>query len=335
MVNLLLATDAWTDQINGVVRTLQSTIKELKKQGIETRVIEPSLFKGFRCPFYPEIKISVVRNIEKIIELENYDYVHIATEGPVGLSVRNYCVKNNIPFSTSYHTRFPEYLKKICFIPENISYKFFKWFHKPAKSVLVPTLSMKETLDKKGFCNTVLWSRGVDRSEFYPMEQTVSCKIKPIFLYVGRLSKEKNIDAFLDLPFKGTYWVVGDGPDGERLRKKYKKKATFFGSMKGKELAQKYSNASVFVFPSKTDTFGLVIIEALSCGLPVAAYNVTGPKDIFSNSDFVGYLDDSLEKAVKNAMSNSSKKNCCRFSEKYSWHSCTQKFISYLEKVKK
>jgi len=320
---ILIATDAWCPQVNGVVMTL----KKIQEECDDVVFITPNDFKSFPCPFYKEIRLSFAINIDKKIKKLNPKYIHIATEGPIGLAVRNWCIKNKRNFTTSYHTKFPEFLEAMINFPTRLTYRYMKWFHSKSSAVMVSTDSLKKDLERRGFVNLVKWTRGVDTNLFKPpVKPKPKAKI-PMFLYVGRVSVEKNIEAFLDLDVKATKVVIGDGPELERLKQKYRC-VNFMGKLSGTNLAFVYQNADVFVFPSKTDTFGLVIIEALACGTPVAAYPVTGPIDILNKK--VGAMDWDLKIACEKALKLKSS-HCSKFiKENYDWKKTANMFIDNL-----
>ena len=328
-MKVLICTDAWYPQINGVCRTLKNLGDELKKIGHEVVYIEPNQFFTVPMPKYNEIKLSlnVWPRVGTLIKKANADIVHIATEGPIGIFAKRYCVKNNIKFTTSYHTQFDKYLKLYYpYLPIKFTQKFLKNFHSHAQKILVTTKSMKEKLMKIGFDENkmVIWTRGADHESFKDAKKINLEYKRPIYLYVGRVSIEKNIRAFLDLDLKGTKLVVGKGPDLEKLKKEYPS-AIFKGERTNGELASYFASSDVFVFPSKTDTFGIVIIEALQCGLPVAAFPVEGPKDIFEGMK-TGALNDDLKKAVLDAL-KIDKQACIEHAKKYTWENCANIFL--------
>ena len=319
---IVIATDAWKPQVNGVV----STLLKIQEECPEILFITPDLFRCWTCPGYPEIKLAKVtmHKIDRL--LSDAKYIHIATEGPIGLAVRKWCVKNKRNFTTSYHTKFPEFMWHMYKIPTFLTYPYMKWFHSKSSAVMVSTDSLKADLEKRGFKNLVKWTRGVDLKQFNPNPNIY--RNKWFWLYVGRVSKEKNIEAFLELQVDGSKFVVGDGPDRERLEKKYPD-AIFTGKLTGDDLKKMYQMADVFVFPSKADTFGLVILEALACGTPVAAYPVTGPIDILN--DKVGAMNESLLKACSKAI-KLNRNDCYEFvKENYDWKKTAQMFISNLK----
>ncbi len=296
-MKLLLVTDAWHPQINGVVRTLEQTMQELRKMGHETNVIQPSLFRTAPLPTYPEIRLAICRGrkLQQMIEAYEPDAVHIATEGPLGLAARRLCRQHNWPFTASFHTRFAEYFQARIGLPVRFTYAAQRWFYRPAKRVLVGTPSVERTLQDWGFKNTVPWTRGVDTDIFRPLPNMGRDFPGPIYLYVGRIAVEKNIGAFLQLDLPGTKILVGDGPARKALQRAFPE-AIFVGVRRGEDLVRMYAQADVLVFPSLTDTFGLVLLEALVTGVPIAAFPVTGPWDVIGQHP-VGCLDADLRNA--------------------------------------
>uniref|UniRef100_UPI0037830AE1 glycosyltransferase n=1 Tax=Phenylobacterium sp. TaxID=1871053 RepID=UPI0037830AE1 len=270
-LRILLATDAWEPQVNGVVRTLTRVVGELRDMGHTVDVIHPNEFKTFPLPTYPEIKVALgaYEPVQERFKAFEPEAVHIATEGPIGLAARRICVEWKLPFTTSYHTRFPEYVSARLPLPLAAGYAYMKWFHKPSGRLMVATPTMRDELEQHGFRNISAWSRGVDTDIFQPRKKSepdvFEGLARPVFLYVGRVAVEKNIEAFLGLDLPGTKVVVGPGPQLEELKAKYDQ-AVFVGPKSGEELAAHYACADVFVFPSLTDTFGLVILEAMASG---------------------------------------------------------------------
>jgi glycosyltransferase involved in cell wall biosynthesis len=329
-MNIVIVSDAWYPQINGVVRTITRTREELLKLGHKVDVIGPDRFSTIPCPTYPEIRLSLfpARRLRAMLEDARPDAVHISTEGPLGLAARAWCLKRNFPFTTSFHTQFPEYVWLRTRIPLRVSYAFMRWFHGPASTMMVATRTLHERLTKWGFKNLGMWSRGVDTQLFKPRGKKLLSLKHPLFMYMGRVAIEKNIEAFLKLDLPGTKCVVGGGPDLEMLERKYPD-VHFTGFKEGEELAQHLSCADVFVFPSVTDTFGLVIIEALGCGVPVAAFPVQGPIDIIDNG-VTGYLDQDLARAAVNALSIDPER-CRQEALNYTWAACTRQFLDHLE----
>jgi len=326
MSKLMLVTDAWHPQINGVVRCLSLTIEELRKLGVQVEIVSPSDYPTIPCPTYPEIRLSWagVADIRARFEDGGADYYHIATEGPLGLLARHILRADGVPFTTSYHTRFPEYLSARAPIPEAWSYALMRHFHNSGNGCMVATRSLEEDLRSRGFKNLMPWTRGVDSGFFRPLEPAALNLPRPIFLYVGRVAVEKNIETFLELDLPGSKLVVGGGPQLEELSDRYPN-ATFAGPKVGDELIAHYCAGDVFVFPSLTDTFGNVILEALACGVPVAAYPVTGPKDILTNRD-VGALDHDLRAACLSAV-GLSRPRCRDFALEFTWAKCARQFL--------
>jgi glycosyltransferase involved in cell wall biosynthesis len=328
-MNILIVTDAWEPQVNGVVRTIKSTRRELEKLGHKVDILSPLKFKTFPCPTYPDIALSIRPKRGVIEHIENFkpDALHIATEGPLGLAARAWAIKNRFPFTTAYHTRFPEYVHARFRIPLSWTYQYLKWFHGPSKAIMAPTLVVKRDLELAGFKNVVLWSRGVELDIFTPRKVQRLGTRPPIFLYVGRVAVEKNIEAFLALDLPGSKWVAGEGPALASLRAKYPK-ANFMGVLNQHELADVYSSADVFVFPSKTDTFGLVLLEAMACGLPVAAYPVTGPLDVIGEAP-AGAMHEDLRQACLDAL-QLKREDAVAHAQKFSWAAATAQFIENL-----
>jgi glycosyltransferase involved in cell wall biosynthesis len=333
-MKILIVTDAWEPQVNGVVRTLKQTRLELEKMGHVVEMITPLAFKTIPCPTYPDISLSILpgKKVAQLINQFSPDAIHIATEGPLGMSARSFALKNNLPFSTAYHTRFPEYVKARIGMPLSWTYQFLHWFHGPSQAVMAPTIVVKNDLEKYGFTNVALWTRGVDLDMFKFQESKVLNSTRPIYLYVGRVAIEKNIEAFLALDLPGSKWVVGDGPALEGIRKKYPE-VNYLGVLDQPELAKVYAAADVFVFPSKTDTFGLVLLEAMACGLPVAAYPVTGPIDVLGDSP-AGAMNEDLKQACLDALSIP--RDVARaHAEKFSWKAASEQFLHHLKPVPK
>ena len=331
-LRILIATDAWLPQINGVVRTFTATIKHLEDMGHTVRVISPDQFRTVPCPTYPSIRLALLpgRRIARIFSAFAPHAIHIATEGPIGLAARNICCRRRLPFTTSYATKFPEYIHARIRLPLSSGYAAMRWFHKPSRAVMVATPSLQRDLDARGFRNLVRWTRGVDTELFRPRDKSFLTDPRPILLYAGRVAVEKNIEAFLSLPNPGTKYVVGDGPQLPPLQKKYPS-VRFVGMKHGEELARFYAAADVFVFPSRTDTFGLVILEALASGVPVAAYPVTGPLDVI-NSSGVGVLNENLSLAVQQALTISPTQ-CRAFALQFSWQRVAELFLNHLALV--
>ncbi len=328
-MKIVIVTDAWSPQINGVVRTLEQTQKNLIAMGHEVVMMTPESYRTIPCPGYSSVPLAVFPGRQVFAKLAalNADAIHIATEGPLGLAARRWCIRRNIKFTTSYHTQFPEYLRLRLPVPLRLSYAALRRFHNRAICTLVPTPLMQLNLSQRGFKHVKVWSRGVDITCFTPHNPKVLDLPKPVLLNVGRVSVEKNLDAFLSLDIAGSKVVVGEGPDLEKLKRRYPD-VLFTGAKFGEELASWIAAADVFVFPSKTDTFGLVLLEAMACGVPVAAYPVTGPKDIVKNG-VTGILDEDLSRAIIQAQ-HLNPHDCIAYAQQHSWATCTQVFLQNL-----
>ncbi len=330
-MRILLATDAWEPQVNGVVTTLKRTIEECEKLGHEFKIVEYNQFKTVSWPDYPEVKLALgcYEEVREIILDYEPDAIHIATEGPVGFAARRVCQEWKLPFTTSYHTKFPEYVSARLPIPLSVGYSIMRWFHKPSGRVMVATPTLQKDLESRGFRNISPWTRGVDTELYRPgLEPIFNNYPRPIMLYVGRVAVEKNIEAFLKLDVPGTKVIVGGGPQKDELAAKYPD-AVFTGPRFGEELARSYSDADVFVFPSLTDTFGLVIIEAMAAGTPVAAFPAHGPIDLIPGSG-AGAIDDDLKAAVAEALTID-RAAVRAYAEKFSWRACAEEFVRNLE----
>ncbi len=341
-MRIMIVTDAWEPQVNGVVRTMQRVIAELSAEGHEFEVVHPGEgFTTMPLPTYPEIKLAMFarRAVEKRFNEFEPDAVHIVTEGTLGMAGRAMCLRMKHPFSTAYHTRFPEYVSARMPIPTSAGYSFVRWFHKYSGRVMVPTPSMVEELEAKRFINLVAWTRGVDTEQFNPSKRIEEGQPgdpfeglpRPIFLNVGRVAVEKNIEAFVELDLPGSKVVVGDGPALKDLQKKYPD-VHFLGAKFGDDLATCYASADVFNFPSLTDTFGLVVLEAMASGTPVAAYNATGPKDVIpgSNAGTITELDGDLA-AGTIACLELNRETCRAYAETYSWKAVAHAFLENLQ----
>lgn len=332
---ILIASDAWHPQVSGVVRTLDTTIHLLTDMGHTVRLIEPGMFANYPCPFYPEIRIAwpTTKRLYRILSDFAPDSIHIPTEATIGLWVRSYCLERGLAFTTSYHTKIPEYLSRMIWFPESASYSYLRWFHSKASTVMVATPSIEQELKAKRFRNRFArWSRGVNLDLFYPRPRTYPAEHRPVQTYVGRVSTEKGLEDFLNLKTPGKKYVVGDGPARAMLQAQFPD-AVFLGKLSGEPLAEAFANSDVFVFPSKTDTFGLVILEALACGVPVAAYPAPGPIDILTD-DRVGAMDDDLGKAVELALQRGQSEACVALARQYTWERCTEQFLSNLVPVR-
>lgn len=329
-LKILIVTDAWVPQVNGVVRTLEILGNDLAELGHEVRYVTPQGRTTFPLPTYPEIRLSLFSRWSLEQEIAEFapDAIHIATEGSLGLAVRGICKDFNIPFTTSLHTRFPEYIHaRFPIISERNLYRLMRWFHAPATAVMVATESLKSELEGHGIKNLRIWSRGVDTDLFRPIADAALPFPKPIWLYVGRVAIEKNLEDFLKLDLPGTKVVIGDGPARAGLEHQFPE-AKFLGSRKGEDLARAYAASDVFVFPSKTDTFGLVVLEALACGVPVAAFPVQGPKDVIGDAP-VAALDEDLGAACKKALTIP-RQAAREFALTKRWRCCTEQFLGNL-----
>ena len=330
MARITVVTDAWHPQVNGVVRSLENTIDEMRRMGHEIMLVTPDKFRNIPLPSYPEIRIALTRyrTVEKEIDKFQPSFVHIATEGPLGFYARRWCLSHKMPFSTSYHTRFPEYVSARLPLPESLLYSLVRWFHNAGNVCMVATQSMETELAGRGFRNIMRWTRGIDHILYSPkpLEEKPFGLTRPIFMQVGRVSVEKNIPAFLELDLPGSKIVIGDGPDREKLERLYPD-TLFVGSKFGKELAEAYAQADVFVFPSRTDTFGNVILEALACGVPVAAYPVTGPADILGDHPEAAALDEDLRIACLRALTVS-RSAARKHAESFTWEAATRQFLT-------
>lgn len=328
-MRITIVTDAWKPQVNGVVRTLGTTGECLEDAGHTVQFITPDQFRTVPCPTYPEIRLAVLpaSKLERLIDGFAPDAVHIATEGPLGHAARQVVRRRRWPFTTAFHTQFPEYLRLRAPLPVAWSYAYLRRFHRGAAATMVPTRSQLAKLEARGFTNLKLWQRGVDTTIFRPDNPLELPYARPLHAYMGRVAVEKNIEAFLDLNLSGTKIVIGDGPDLERLRARYVD-TVFVGARFGRELARHLSAADVFVFPSRTDTFGLVMLEAMACGVPVAAYPVQGPLDVIEHRRS-GVLDDDLALAIKGALTLN-REDCVAAARAFTWSRCTAEFVSHL-----
>ena len=326
MNKIVIVTDAWEPMVNGVTTTLSHTVDYLKRWGYDVHVIHPGLFRTMSLPKYPEIRVVIKPTYKPFRIIDDSCAVHLATEFTVGILGKLYCQRHHLKYTTSYCTDFPFTLKKHIHLPEFVSYKWLKWFHRGAETIMVSTASIASKLDKKKFKNLSHWGRGVDTDLFRPQEKTP--RTRPIALYVGRVAAEKSIGEFLAL--KGNYdkIVVGDGPSRKALEHQYPD-VKFTGYLKGEALARAYADADVFVFPSASETFGLVIVEALACGVPVAAYPVQGPIDILLGPG-TGCLDHDLGVATEKALMYGNAADCRALAMSYSWEKCSQEFVGNL-----
>lgn len=329
-MRILIVSDAWHPQVNGVVRTLSMVAGELTAMGHQVEVIGPSRFRTVALPSYRSIRIALLpgRRLAAMIEAFRPDALHVATEGPLGLAARRWAMRRGLAFTTSFHTRFPEYLHARLRAPVGVAYAWLRRFHNAGSATMVATGSLQRELARRGFRNIRPWTRGVDLDQFQPAALPGRAQ-RPVFLYVGRLAVEKNLDAFLRLDLPGTKVVIGDGPQRGALARAYPD-AQFLGERHGAVLAAAYAGADVFVFPSLTDTFGLVLLESLASGTPIAAHPVTGPSDILDGAPpGVGALDHDLRAAALRALSGD-RQACRRHAERFSWRACAEAFVANL-----
>lgn len=329
-MTILIVTDAWHPQTNGVVTTLEQVVRGARELGHRVEVLDSRSFRTMGLPGYREIRIainpfSVGRRIRELAPSS----VHIATEGPLGLAARRYLVKQGQPFTTSLHTKFPEYMRARIGLPLRLGYRFLRWFHRPAVSTLVTTSRQQAELEAWGLEHLRVWGRGVDTRLFRPRPRLYGFD-EPLLLYVGRVAVEKNLQAFLELDRPGRKVVVGDGPLRASLERRFPD-VTFTGYCYGEDLAEWYAQADVFVFPSRTDTFGLVMLEAMACGTPVAAYPVTGPVDLVTEG-LNGALDEDLGSAIERALA-CERVACRHFAEAQGWDKVVQRFLEDLQPV--
>jgi glycosyltransferase involved in cell wall biosynthesis len=328
-MRILIATDAWHPQVNGVVRTLTSLARSAATLGADIEFLTPDGFPSVGLPTYPGLRIALPnrRKIAARIEAASPDAIHIATEGPIGWSVRAYCRRHKLAFTTSYTTRFPEYIAVRSIIPASFSYAVLRHFHAAAAMTMIATPSLRQELSAKGFRRLGFWGRGVDPTLFAPDDPAELDLPRPIFMTMGRVAVEKNIEAFLALDLPGSKVVVGDGPQRAALERQYPK-VKFLGEKTGRDLTAHLAAADVFVFPSRTDTFGVVQLEALACGTPVAAFPVTGPLDVIADHP-VGALDEDLRSACIRAL-GMSRETCRNFALERSWENSARQFIGNL-----
>jgi 1,2-diacylglycerol 3-alpha-glucosyltransferase/glucuronosyltransferase len=331
-MRILVATDAWHPQVNGVVRTLTMMAGAAQALGIDVSFLTPQSFRTFAMPSYPDLRVALpgAAKIARLIAEARPDSIHIATEGPIGFAVRRYCRRRGLPFTTSFHTRFPEYISARLPIPESWSWSALRWFHGASRAVMAATPALAGELRRCGFRHVVLWPRGVDAQLFRPRAVDLGLP-RPIFLSVGRIAVEKNLEAFLELDLPGSKVVAGDGPARAALQRKYPQ-AVFLGALHGEALAEAYAAADVFVFPSKTDTFGLVLLEALASGVPVAAFPVTGPRDVIGSAE-VGVLSEDLRLACLAAL-KLSPQDCRQFAASQTWEASARAFVNNISDVR-
>ena len=328
MTSILIVTNAWHPLVNGVVRSLEFTARELEKLGVRVEFLSPQEFTTVPCPTYPEIRLSLTtrRAVQNRIKEFGCEHIHIATEGPLGLLAGSAARRMGMTYSSSYHTRFPEYVEARAPLPGSWFYAWFRRFHNFGSGCMVATDTLEDDLHRRGFRNLMKWSRGVDADLFRPMDGSVfpPDMARPIFINVGRVAVEKNIKTFLDLDLPGSKVVVGDGPELDGFRRSYPQ-VLFTGAKFGEDLARYFAGADVFVFPSLTDTFGLVLLESMACGVPVAAYPVMGPRDVIGDSG-AGILSDDLRQAALDAL-HIPKDRCRDWALQFSWSACARQFL--------
>lgn len=330
-MRVFIATDAWTPQVNGVVQTYQRLNDALLKLGHDVAIMTPNGYRSVGLPTYSEIRLAFVTAGEARRKIEAFepDHIHVATEGPVGLAARRVCIKEGIRFTTSYHTKFPEYVSARLPVPLSWGYSYERWFHNAGSGTMVATASLMEELKAQRIENLVPWSRGVDTELFRPRDDRLFGR-EPVFLYVGRVAVEKNLEAFLELDLPGKKVIVGCGPRLKALKSNFPD-TIFTGPLFGEELARAFASADVFMFPSLTDTYGVVLLEALACGVPVAAYPVTGPRDVIMDGK-VGALRDDLREAALAALEMD--RDVCRsYALGFSWERCALQFIDNIGSV--
>lgn len=330
-MRIAIVTDAWEPQVNGVVRTLQAVRRVLTAQGHVVQVISPDLFYSLPCPTYPEIRLAITRtaSVGAMLEAFRPSAIHLATEGPLCVAARRWCLRQHRPFTTAYHTQFPDYVSARSGVPAEWIWHYIRWFHAPSSAILASTPSIRASLAAHGLKHVRHWGRGVDLANFRPglaPHPRMAGLPGPVQLYVGRVAVEKNIEAFLQSSHPGSKVVVGDGPARATLEARFPE-AQFLGPMFGAELASAYAAADVFVFPSRTDTFGLVMIEALACGVPVAGYPVTGPIDVLTEE--TGATDEDLTAAIARALTKD-RRACADYGRSFTWEASARQFLSAL-----
>ena len=331
-MRVVVATDAWHPQVNGVVRTLTSLAASARGLGVAINFLTPEGFRTVPVPTYPHLRLAVpgMRRIARLIEQQRPDAIHIATEGPIGFAAHRYCRRRGLPFTTSYTTRFPEYISARVPIPQALSYAVLRRFHAAATVTMVSTPSLMTEFTSRGFTNLGLWTRGVDTALFNPAHAINLDLPRPIFISVGRVAQEKNLEAFLALDLPGTKVVIGQGPEAAALQRRFPN-AKFLGHLEDPVLAAHLAAADAFVFPSRTDTFGVVQLEALACGLPIAAFPVTGPRDVIAGHP-IGIMDEDLRAACMGAL-RLSRDACRNFALARPWEHSARQFIAHINRV--
>lgn len=333
-MRITIVTDAWRPQVNGVVRTIATVVEELEARGHQVTLIAPDQYRSMACPTYPEIRLALAtrRGVGAKISAAASDAIHIATEGPLGLAARRWCLARKLPFTTAYHTQFPDYIAERTGLPPRFFWRYIRWFHAPSMAIMAATDTVARQLAEHGLPHSVRWGRGVDLKLFTPgrpPHPKLEGLARPILLYVGRIAVEKNIEAFLACKHRGTKVIVGDGPARAELEARHPE-ATWLGTLAGEALASVYSGADVFVFPSRTDTFGLVMIEALASGTPVAAFPVQGPLDVLAPG--VGAMSENLDEAVADAL-RLDRGACAAYAQNFTWSASADQFLAGLAPV--
>jgi len=328
-LRITLISDAWHPQVNGIVTALVQLARALTRLGHRVTIIAPEPFRTWPCPGYPDVRLAFLcgPRLRPLIDASKPDAIHLMTEGPVGFAARRYCRYRRWSYTSSFHSHFPEYLKLRAGIPLAVSYGYLRWFHRSSERVLVGTDSLSEQLTRKGFRRLATWPLGVDTDQFRPLGKEGIAAPRPVFLYLGRVAVEKAVEDFLRLDLPGTKVVIGDGPQRTELEARYPA-AHFLGYRHGQDLAQHVSAADVLVFPSRTDTFGLAMLEALACGVPVAAYPVQGPRDVIRDAR-VGRLDTDLRRAALDAL-ELAPGDCRRYALEWSWDASARRFVDSL-----
>ncbi len=330
-MRIAIVTDAWTPQVNGVVRTLTAVVEIIRGDGHAVEIVSPDRFASIPCPSYGEIRLALPGpgSVGRMLADFAPDAIHIATEGPLGVAARRWCVSRGRPFTTAYHTQFPDYAAARTRMPADWFWRYMRWFHRPAAAVLAATPTLRRSLETRGIGPLRPWGRGVDLSLFSPDAPPPPAfrdLPRPIQLYVGRVAVEKNIGAFLDTRHPGSRVVVGEGPALAALAQRHPD-ALFMGALSGEALAGAYAGADVFVFPSRTDTFGLVMIEALACGTPVAAFPVPGPQDVLTAR--TGAMDAALDRAIARAL-RLDPADCVAGARRFTWRRSADEFLDAL-----
>lgn len=340
-MKIVIVTDAWEPQVNGVVRAIAATTAILRQRGHLVELVTPTSFRTMACPTYPEVRLALrcTKPVAEILDAFDPDAIHIATEGPLGWAARRWCLNFGVPFTTSFHTRFPDYIAMRTGLPAGLFWRTIRRFHEPAARTMAATGALCSELKGRGFAPLHRWPLGVDLAQFHPdvkPDARIAVLPRPLMLNVGRIAVEKNIEAFLRAPVEGTKIVVGDGPARATLQRRYPH-VLFLGTRQGVSLSATFAAADVFVFPSRTDTLGLVNLEALASGVPVAAFPVRGPLDILGftgtgthdGNRLIGATDDDLAVAIRTAL-RADREACVNEAEHYGWQACTDAFLSGL-----